>query len=95
MKTHIIPLSKCPFCGDKKLNRSTPVTNDEAPVPGDFTVCIKCGELLVFDLDLRLRKPTEDEKQRALGIPQITEHQILIAGGLSNWRQRQRILKLI
>ena len=80
MKTHIIPLSKCPFCGNKKLDLAAPVTKDEAPVPGDFTVCFKCGGLLLFDLDLQLRKPTEDEKQIALGIPQITEHQILIAG---------------
>jgi hypothetical protein len=31
------------------------------PNPGDFSICIKCKETLVFDNDLKLRRPTAEE----------------------------------
>jgi len=36
-------------------------TGDGQPSPGDWTLCIRCGSLNVFDDNLMLRAPTLDE----------------------------------
>lgn len=56
--------SHCTRCG-KKLDGAS--GQGRGPEPGDFTLCIECGAVNVFDDELRLRKPTAEESADALG----------------------------
>lgn len=66
MKSHEYP-TKCPFCG--KENDLTTATKPERlrpPRDGDFSLCIACGDLGIFD-DSHIggmRKPTEAEYEK-------------------------------
>lgn len=53
------PDSKCCECGTHITGASS--SDGSKPSQGDFTLCIKCGSLNVFDADLTLRAPTDDE----------------------------------
>jgi len=61
MKKDNVPVCPCPTCG--KENDSASCLQDESadPSPGDFTVCIGCGEILVFTEKLTTRVPTISE----------------------------------
>jgi len=53
--------SICPYC-QNKLSAATGLREtDQAPDEGALTVCLYCGELLIFNADLTLRKPTQEE----------------------------------
>ena len=52
----VVPTSFCPYCL-KKLNRAGHMNRQFRPRPGDFSVCIDCGNILQFDADLRVIKP--------------------------------------
>ena len=56
-KDVLLEPSACCECGDM-LERCFGLGQ---PEPGDFTLCIRCGCLNVFDETLRLRAPTDDE----------------------------------
>jgi len=56
-------MSLCPTCGYEPDYASN-MTGKASPRPGDYSLCINCGTLLVFDDDLKL---AEFE-----GLPQIT-----------------------
>lgn len=43
----------------------THTTGSGSPAPGDFSLCIQCGNLNVFDENLRFRKATKREAQEA------------------------------
>lgn len=60
-KDHETPEQKCLAC-QHPLNRASSMVNDDAPVPGDVTLCIKCAHVMVFDENLKLREPREDEE---------------------------------
>lgn len=51
------PISKCPVCG-YQVDCATPVVSNPSkrikPIPGDLTLCMKCGELMSFDENLKL-----------------------------------------
>lgn len=54
--------SYCIECG--KLLDGASAVDDEGriqPSPGDATICIYCGHLMVFDEKQRLRNPTREE----------------------------------
>jgi hypothetical protein len=56
MKSYKTPTFHCPRC-QHKLDRVTPSDDSEAarkPEENDFTICIQCGEILVFSKDLSL-----------------------------------------
>ena len=53
-RTTEMPLSYCPSCG-YKMNAATSLENDAVPKSGDFSVCLRCGEILRFDENLLLR----------------------------------------
>ena len=60
-----VPKMRCANCG-KRLDRASGVVDRQArnvqkPIPGDISLCIGCGHLSVFDENLRLRPPTDDE----------------------------------
>jgi hypothetical protein len=69
-KTRRLTSGRCPFCAHE-LDAVTPGPGedaDAAPSPGDFSVCIQCSAVLVFDGDpLALRAPTDAELQEVGG----------------------------
>lgn len=54
----------CPYCGHT-LDAATEAGGSAVPVGGDFTVCIRCAGLLVFDAALRPTKPALGEYEAA------------------------------
>lgn len=56
-----VPESTCPTCNFRS-NYATCVADKNAlPEAGDFSVCIECGEILVFKENLTLRAVTLDD----------------------------------
>ena len=60
--SHRLPTSLCPACGATLDCATTAVGDGSAPHPGDVTFCGTCSELLVFDEQLRQRRPTDEER---------------------------------
>lgn len=59
---HVSETGTCPACGaplTRATNADPGVT--AAPVPGDFTVCIQCGDVLCFGDDMSLHKASPSE----------------------------------
>lgn len=54
------PRDFCPNC-NKELNQVTNSTGNKRPSPGAFSICVGCGELLVFKSDLLVRKVTAQD----------------------------------
>jgi hypothetical protein len=59
MKTFDYP-ARCAFC-QHAVEAASAVDGQQAPAPGDITLCIQCGEWNIFTRRGRLRKPTGDE----------------------------------
>ncbi len=56
-----VPDSNCYKC-NLLLDRSTYIFGDDVqPYPGCISVCLKCGSVLIFDHELKQRKPTGAE----------------------------------
>jgi hypothetical protein len=55
-----LPACNCPWCSEE-ISAVIEIREDTVPKPGDATLCLYCGEWCVFDIDLTLRKPTDDE----------------------------------
>ena len=53
VKTVCVPQSMCPEC--RVIFKPYSVKRLLAPVPGDVSVCVECGEFLVFDKELHLK----------------------------------------
>lgn len=59
--------ANCPFCGTL-LDGAVCVTDEDCmPQEGDITICAYCGEILIYEEGLFLRK-LEDEEFDALRI---------------------------
>jgi len=60
--------SKCINCG-KLLDGVSAVGDDVSgrPEPGDFSICIECGTIMVFGDDLQLRAPNKEEAHAIAG----------------------------
>lgn len=57
------PLARCPYCG-KQLDGWTPVDVPEAtPKDGDFSLCVGCKHLVIFNADQTVREPTSKERK--------------------------------
>lgn len=52
--------SECLNC-KRALDAATAVFGEHRPTPGDYTICVYCGHLMVFAEQLALREPTHDE----------------------------------
>lgn len=52
----------CPKCG-RGNDRSTGMEGDEAPNPGDVSVCFGCHFVGIYADDLSIREPTDAEKK--------------------------------
>lgn len=59
MTTYLHNLQQCPFCRSAIDAASGP----KEPEDGDATICYSCENLLIFDKNLRLRVPSEDEQE--------------------------------
>lgn len=55
----VIP-SPCPNC-KKVSDMAYGPNSDDPPTPGDVSICLYCQSISVFDEDLILREPTEEE----------------------------------
>lgn len=61
MKFLNVDLSSCPLCG-YMMNAAATIGEDSSkPQPGDYSLCLKCGAVLIFDTTLDPRMPTQDE----------------------------------
>lgn len=50
----------CSVCGHS-MDRAAQVDGQARPAPDDFTLCIRCGHVMVFAADLSVREPTVAE----------------------------------
>ena len=69
-----IPESVCPNCNKNQDSaKPGPDNTNEAPVPGDYAICINCQTINVYGDNLELREPTIEELLHAptLEISQI------------------------
>ena len=55
------PEAKCLRCEHKVDAVSHPTNDEVVPKPGDATVCLYCGYLMVFTDDMTFRELTEEE----------------------------------
>lgn len=60
----------CTHCKHVMTNTSG---HDVAPEPGDFTLCIQCVGLNVFDKTLQLRAPTKREAREATNNDEVQD----------------------
>src|ERR1035437_7246695 len=67
-KDHRVKLNACPSC-DYSLDAASQLVlevhlnGNALPVPGDFSISLKCGSVAVFDKQMNLRLPTAKEKK--------------------------------
>lgn len=73
-----IPEQRCLTCG-YKMDRSSDAISDQKPREGDFSMCLSCGAVTIFNKDLTTRKPTPDEEAIALRHPVLMQAQIFRA----------------
>lgn len=59
----LLPASRCPVCHYQMDAATCANKADEAarPRPGDISICISCGEILVFDDNFALRPAGVDD----------------------------------
>lgn len=74
-----IPPSNCPSC-NAFINGASPAKTNDASEPsnGDFTVCIYCAGLAVYNEDLTLRKPSEEEMKIAASNTEIIKMKYVV-----------------
>ena len=73
MKTTHIPNICCLACGEP-ADAASSVDGERVPEPGDFTVCLYCGHIMVFykqDGQLRLGNLTAEECRKVAGDKRI------------------------
>lgn len=69
----LVKKSKCPNCR-VEWNGATDLETPKAvpPSSGDFTICVNCGQINIFDENLSLKKATEEE------LKELTSEQVEI-----------------
>lgn len=60
MQDHAATPCNCPYC-HYKVDRCLNISTAGPPKAGDFTLCIRCGNLSIFDSELKMRVPSEDD----------------------------------
>jgi len=78
MKTRTTPTNevRCHKCGHD-LDAATSF-HDRKPSEGCCSICIGCGNIMIFNADLTLREPTETERRHFGLIPEVIAVQIYI-----------------
>jgi hypothetical protein len=80
MAGQVTPESCCPWCGQHQPHAY--------PKAGDYTVCIKCGRVLVFAKNLTVRKPNAEEIRRLSTSTRLRRHVERIRSALQEMRNR-------
>ena len=62
-----LPAMKCVGCGTKLDGATHPDDENAIPSPGDYSICLYCGALSVFDDTLKLRPPSIAELMAIAG----------------------------
>ena len=57
MNSHHVPVSVCPIC-QYEMDCATNVQGKEPPNQNSFSLCLRCGEILRFTPELKLREVT-------------------------------------
>ncbi len=75
-----VPDCKCTNCG-ASLNGAFAVgeAGDVRPRPGDSTICIECGHLMIIADDLSLRDPNDAEIIELAGDERVLAQQAALA----------------
>lgn len=61
----------CPYCKYGFDQSSNIRDGRRKPRPGNYTLCISCGGVLVYDAELRARAPTTAETLELEGRPEL------------------------
>lgn len=68
-----VPASACPTCGTG-LDAAADIHDPDAlPSPGDPTLCLHCGDLLVFTPSRSVRRPTVFERAELMALPEVRQ----------------------
>ena len=80
----------CPSCGYVTQCVSNITGQEDArPRPGDFTVCIRCAKVLVFNENLKMRFPTGEELLEIAGNLKLKREIETIRAGIVMFRHAQ------
>jgi hypothetical protein len=80
------PGRQCVSCG--KLNDSaTDPLEEVQPIPGDVSICMYCGHISVFALDLTLREPDLEEARAIAADPEILAIQRARSATMVDWKK--------
>lgn len=60
LPAHKIESSNCPGCG-KQNDGAANLEGTEGPKPGDYSICIGCQGIFVFDSNLHMKEMTEED----------------------------------
>lgn len=82
--SYVVPLSTCPACG-YAMDAATPGFGVGAPAEGDFSCCCRCGEMLVYEAGLTVRRITNAE------ITKLAEDEPALATAL--WTMAKSIIE--
>lgn len=91
MTTTRVPLQHCPEC-NTKLDAASSLREGLTPKAGDFTVCIACSVILVYEPGLIVRLAGKDELRKldAETLFDLVRTQTAIREMHRQRRQRQR-----
>lgn len=62
--------STCPYCG-RENTLATGINVDDQPDEGSVNLCWRCLEPSLFNADLTLRKPTDEERGEIMSDPDV------------------------
>lgn len=68
MKTaeHKVAMSSCIAC-NYAMDGALGIGSEDSPAPGDLTICLRCGHLMSYSDELKLRELTDKEAYEAAG----------------------------
>ena len=74
-KSSPIPEQTCNFC-HYRMDATTDAFGEATPKPGDYSICLNCGKIGVFDENLVVQKPTPEEQDAINKHAQVTHAQM-------------------
>ena len=60
MREHHVPDSHCLEC-HAVIDMAGGIRTEDAPSPGDISLCLYCGHVMIYGENLGLREPTDSE----------------------------------
>lgn len=89
MTTSVVPEDFCSHCG-KRFDRATDPLYDKTPTPGAITICIDCGHVMAFAVDMHLRELTDEEMVDIAGNSEIRRIQAARGYVSDKWRNETK-----